>query len=150
MFSLQVFAWYWPPVVFVGLIGVLVGLYHTYLEPLGAPHITREDLTVPFTITGFALSLLLVFRTNTSYDRYSPRPVVLGLHMALQSRRSLYKSQILNICAARWWEARKMWGQLLNITRNLVRQVCCIRLHFLTVLCIPVKLDRMSASLGKF
>ena len=23
----------------------------------------------------------------------------------------------------RWWEARKMWGQLLNITRNLVRQV---------------------------
>ncbi|KAK9908952.1 hypothetical protein WJX75_005092 [Coccomyxa subellipsoidea] len=88
---LQVFAWYWPPVVFVGLIGVLVGLYHTYLEPLGAPQITREDLTVPFTITGFALSLLLVFRTNTSYDR--------------------------------WWEARKMWGQLLNITRNLVRQV---------------------------
>lgn len=23
----------------------------------------------------------------------------------------------------RWWEARKMWGQMLNITRNLVRQV---------------------------
>ena len=67
--SLQVFAWYWPPVVFVGLIGVCVGLYHTFLQPLGAPNITRDDLTVPFTITGFALSLLLVFRTNTSYDR---------------------------------------------------------------------------------
>ena len=26
---------------------------------------------------------------------------------------------------SRWWEARKMWGGLLNITRNLVRQVRC-------------------------
>lgn len=36
---------------------------------------------------GFVLSLLLVFRTNTAYDR--------------------------------WWEGRKLWGTLLNNSRNL-------------------------------
>ncbi len=38
-------------------------------------------------ILGFALSLLLVFRTNTAYDR--------------------------------WWEGRKLWGALVNNSRNL-------------------------------
>ncbi len=38
-------------------------------------------------LLGFALSLLLVFRTNTAYDR--------------------------------WWEGRKLWGQLVNNSRNL-------------------------------
>jgi putative membrane protein len=36
---------------------------------------------------GFVISLLLVFRTNTAYDR--------------------------------WWEGRKMWGALVNNSRNL-------------------------------
>jgi len=38
-------------------------------------------------LLGFALSILLVFRTNTAYDR--------------------------------WWEGRKLWGQLVNTSRNL-------------------------------
>jgi putative membrane protein len=38
------------------------------------------------TMVGFVLSLLLVFRTNTAYDR--------------------------------WWEGRKLWGQLVNTSRN--------------------------------
>ena len=38
------------------------------------------------TMVGFVLSLLLVFRTNTAYDR--------------------------------WWEGRKLWGQLVNVSRN--------------------------------
>ena len=38
-------------------------------------------------LLGFALSLLLVFRTNTAYDR--------------------------------WWEGRKLWGQLVNNSRNI-------------------------------
>ncbi|MBY0398477.1 MAG: hypothetical protein K2X91_18685, partial [Thermoleophilia bacterium] len=42
------------------------------------------------TLVGAALSLLLVFRTNASYDRY--------------------------------WEGRKMWGGMLNESRNLGRQ----------------------------
>lgn len=39
------------------------------------------------TMVGFVLSLLLVFRTNSAYDR--------------------------------WWEGRKLWGQLVNVSRNL-------------------------------
>jgi len=38
-------------------------------------------------LLGFVISLLLVFRTNTAYDR--------------------------------WWEGRKLWGGLVNNTRNL-------------------------------
>lgn len=44
------------------------------------------NITVVHSLLGFALSLLLVFRTNTTYDR--------------------------------WWEARKQWGTLTNISRN--------------------------------
>lgn len=44
------------------------------------------NITVVHSLLGFALSLLLVFRTNTAYDR--------------------------------WWEARKQWGNLTNISRS--------------------------------
>lgn len=44
------------------------------------------NITVVHSLLGFALSLLLVFRTNTAYDR--------------------------------WWEARKQWGALTNISRS--------------------------------
>lgn len=47
--------------------------------------------TAPFTIIGGALGFLLVFRTNTSYDRY--------------------------------WEGRKLWGELTNQTRNLAIKI---------------------------
>jgi putative membrane protein len=52
------------------------------------------DLEMPETahaLVGTALGLLLVFRTNASYDRF--------------------------------WEGRKMWGGMVNETRNLTRQV---------------------------
>lgn len=42
-------------------------------------------------ILGFSLGLLLVLRTNTSYDR--------------------------------WWEGRKLWGQLINDCRNLAIKI---------------------------
>lgn len=42
-------------------------------------------------ILGIILGLLLVFRTNTAYDR--------------------------------WWEGRKLWGQLVNVSRGLSRQL---------------------------
>ena len=41
-------------------------------------------------ILGIILGLLLVFRTNTAYDR--------------------------------WWEGRKLWGQLVNVSRGLAHQ----------------------------
>ncbi|MBL9128504.1 MAG: hypothetical protein JNL97_12695 [Verrucomicrobiales bacterium] len=42
-------------------------------------------------ILGIILGLLLVFRTNTAYDR--------------------------------WWEGRRLWGQLVNLSRGLSRQI---------------------------
>lgn len=46
-----------------------------------------KNITVMHTMLGFVISLLLVFRTNTAYDR--------------------------------WWEGRRMWGGLVNSSRNL-------------------------------
>lgn len=45
------------------------------------------NLPMMHSLLGFVISLLLVFRTNTAYDR--------------------------------WWEGRKLWGQLVNTSRNL-------------------------------
>ncbi|MCR5862618.1 hypothetical protein LRS05_16760 [Flavobacterium sp. J372] len=45
-----------------------------------------KNITIMHTMLGFVISLLLVFRTNTAYDR--------------------------------WWEGRKMWGALVNNSRN--------------------------------
>jgi putative membrane protein len=54
-------------------------------------HIDNEsqikNVTVVHTTLGLVISLLLVFRTNTAYER--------------------------------WWEGRKMWGSLVNSSRNL-------------------------------
>jgi putative membrane protein len=46
-----------------------------------------KNINVMHTILGFAISMLLVFRTNTAYDR--------------------------------WWEGRRLWGSLVNNSRNL-------------------------------
>jgi ion channel-forming bestrophin family protein len=46
-----------------------------------------SNLSLLHQLLGFVLSLLLVFRTNTAYDR--------------------------------WWEGRKLWGSLVNNSRNL-------------------------------
>lgn len=46
-----------------------------------------KNISLFNTLLGFVLSLLLVFRTNSAYDR--------------------------------WWEGRKLWGQLVNDSRNL-------------------------------
>lgn len=61
------------PVLVVALISVLVGLYETLLGderlPSHWPHVTLE-LGQGFQFTAFALSLLLVFRTNSAYGRW--------------------------------------------------------------------------------
>lgn len=50
-----------------------------------------KNITIMHTMLGFVISLLLVFRTNTAYDR--------------------------------WWEGRKMWGALVNNSRNLAMKL---------------------------
>ncbi len=53
-----------------------------------------SNITVMHGMLGFVISLLLVFRTNTAYDR--------------------------------WWEGRKMWGALVNNSRNLALKMSAI------------------------
>jgi ion channel-forming bestrophin family protein len=50
-------------------------------------HLSTKNPTVMHSILGFVLSMLLVFRTNSAYDR--------------------------------WWEGRKVWGSVVNNSRNL-------------------------------
>ena len=53
-----------------------------------------RNISVLHTLLGFAISMLLVFRTNTAYDR--------------------------------WWEGRKLWGNLVNNCRNLAIKLTVI------------------------
>lgn len=46
-----------------------------------------KNISLMHSLLGFVISMLLVFRTNTAYDR--------------------------------WWEGRRQWGSLMNISRNL-------------------------------
>src|SRR5690242_3653386 len=58
----------------------------------GVHELTTLKLDIPatgHTLIGVALGLLLVFRTNSSYDRF--------------------------------WEGRKLWGAIVNDSRNLAR-----------------------------
>jgi putative membrane protein len=60
-------------------VGVVA--FHSYVRPVGTPVVLHS-------LVGVALGLLLVFRTNASYDRY--------------------------------WEGRKLWGGIVNETRNVI------------------------------
>lgn len=69
---------------------IVVYIELSYLSITNHPYL--KNLYQLHGLLGFALSLLLVFRTNTAYDR--------------------------------WWEGRKLWGGLVNSSRNLA-----IKLH---------------------
>ncbi len=76
---------------------VLMGIYSygiQYLE-IEYLHLTSKskvsNVGMIHSLLGFVLSLLLVFRTNTAYDR--------------------------------WWEGRKLWGKLVNDTRNFTIKI---------------------------
>ncbi|MEZ4721175.1 MAG: bestrophin family ion channel [Flavobacteriales bacterium] len=54
-------------------------------------HSGFKTTTSVHSLLGFVISLLLVFRTNTAYDR--------------------------------WWEGRKQWGALVNVSRNFALKI---------------------------
>ena len=64
--------------------------FNSSVMPIGMPSIIH-------TLVGLALGLLLVFRTNASYDRF--------------------------------WEGRKLWGGIVNETRNLTRSTEAFLVH---------------------
>ncbi|MBK8171199.1 MAG: bestrophin family protein [Sandaracinaceae bacterium] len=79
-----------PMLVVVGALTAIIG--HVEVRYL---HLSKDsyvsNLPMMHSLLGFAISMLLVFRTNTAYDR--------------------------------WWEGRKLWGQLVNVSRNLAVKI---------------------------
>jgi putative membrane protein len=71
----------------------IIGLYSWFVAFLELSYFKFSDsshvknISLLHNLLGFAISMLLVFRTNTAYDR--------------------------------WWEGRKLWGSLVNNSRNL-------------------------------
>ena len=63
-----------------------ISAVHFWVTPMSIP-----EAAAAHGLVGPALGLLLVFRTNASYDR--------------------------------WWEGRKLWGTIVNTSRNLARTV---------------------------
>ncbi|KAL4859746.1 hypothetical protein ACK3TF_000036 [Chlorella vulgaris] len=61
------------------LVSTLLGLYATYAEPAGWPNVsTHDDLLAIFMLTSFALSLLMLFKTTSSYGRWWEARTLLG------------------------------------------------------------------------
>ncbi|MEG3859968.1 bestrophin family protein [Microcoleus sp. herbarium12] len=73
-----------PRVLLCGSFGVFIALLHFFKFPVSLPILSSI-------VPSIVLGLLLVFRTNTAYDRF--------------------------------WEGRKIWGNLINNVRNLARQI---------------------------
>ncbi len=75
-----------PAMIGIGLFTTLVVTFEIFVL-----HWSYKNITIIHSILGFVLSMLLVFRTNTAYDR--------------------------------WWEGRKIWGDIVNNSRNLALKV---------------------------
>ena len=79
-----------PTILLVGIY--CYGVYYLEVEYL---HLNSKssisNIGMIHSLLGFVLSLLLVFRTNTAYDR--------------------------------WWEGRKLWGKLVNDSRNFMIKI---------------------------
>ncbi|UFH34769.1 bestrophin family protein [Flavobacterium acetivorans] len=82
-----------PMMIFIGLYSAAIAyLEIEYWDLPDDSHV--KNISIMHGMLGFVISLLLVFRTNTAYDR--------------------------------WWEGRKMWGGLVNSSRNLAIKLSVI------------------------
>ena len=82
-----------PAMIGIGLYSAGVAyLELEYWKLSDGSHV--KNITIMHSMLGFVISLLLVFRTNTAYDR--------------------------------WWEGRKMWGSLVNNSRNFAIKLAVI------------------------
>ena len=82
-----------PIMLAIGLYSGVIGYLEVeYFQLLDNNYI--KNITIMHGMLGFVISLLLVFRTNTAYDR--------------------------------WWEGRKLWGSLVNNSRNFAVKLSVI------------------------
>lgn len=82
-----------PLILLIGLYSVAIIYLEIHVFKLEEDNKLR-NITNFHSLLGFVLSLLLVFRTNTAYDR--------------------------------WWEGRKLWGSLVNSSRNFALKLNAI------------------------
>jgi predicted membrane chloride channel (bestrophin family) len=75
-----------PMIVAIALYSLFISILELKLS-ISVKNLSSKNLSLIYSMLGFVISLLLVFRTNTAYDR--------------------------------WWEGRRLWGQLINASRNL-------------------------------
>ena len=82
------------PIMFaIGVYAALIGYLEVEVWKIGENSYVK-NITIMHGMLGFVISLLLVFRTNTAYDR--------------------------------WWEGRKLWGSLVNNSRNFAIKLAAI------------------------
>lgn len=74
----------WKELIYIAVLTAIITALELHFYPTSS---VLKNLTSVYSLLGFVISLLLVFRTNTAYDR--------------------------------WWEGRKLWGSVVNDTRNL-------------------------------
>jgi len=79
-----------PIMVAIGVYSALIGFIEVEYWKL-AENSYVKNITIMHGMLGFVISLLLVFRTNTAYDR--------------------------------WWEGRRLWGSLVNNSRNFAMKL---------------------------
>ena len=74
----------WKELIYIAVLTAIITALELHFYPTSS---VLKNLTSVYSLLGFVISLLLVFRTNTAYDR--------------------------------WWEGRKIWGSVVNDSRNL-------------------------------
>jgi ion channel-forming bestrophin family protein len=82
-----------PWIVAMFAYAALVAWLETEVWQLSSDSMLR-NVSIMHTLLGFVISFLLVFRTNTAYER--------------------------------WWEGRKLWGALVNNSRNLAMKLAAM------------------------
>lgn len=82
-----------PMITFILLYSLGIAYLEIYYFEIKEDSWIR-NLPQMHSLLSFVISMLLVFRTNTAYDR--------------------------------WWEGRKLWGQLVNTSRNLAVKIAGI------------------------
>jgi len=85
----------WPLMLSVGVFSALVAFLELHYFKLSESN-SLSNINMMHSLLGFVISLLLVFRTNTSYDR--------------------------------WWEGRRLLGELTNVSRNLAIKIKSLKL----------------------
>jgi ion channel-forming bestrophin family protein len=79
-----------PMMLAISLYAGIIAYFEISFWHIGAESYVK-NIPVVHTLLGFVISTLLVFRTNTAYDR--------------------------------WWEGRKLWGTLVNSSRNMAMKL---------------------------